>query len=104
MEAKKLKRRGYRIVSGYICSFLFCLVITAYESPGQQIQKWEGSIETIGGVRFIKNPEEPRFGDIEFLRRRKRYPLGLFAIAQGGIQDFYFKLFFRHLNAFSINQ
>ena len=43
---------------------VFCLLIVSTISFGQQGQKWEGSIDNEDGVRTVKNPMEPLYGDI----------------------------------------
>ena len=45
---------------------VFCLLIVSTTSFGQQGQKWEGSINNEDGVRAVKNPMEPLYGDIAF--------------------------------------
>ncbi|MFQ6070010.1 MAG: hypothetical protein ACE5LC_05725 [Candidatus Aminicenantales bacterium] len=42
--------------------FLFPLISAEQE----QLQEWKGKIETENGIKVIKNPREPLYGDITF--------------------------------------
>jgi len=44
---------------------LFFAVLVLAISSGNQKAEWKGKIETEKGVKVIKNPEEPPYGDIE---------------------------------------
>ena len=45
-------------------TFIFVSVI--FISFGKQIEKWKGTIEEENGVKVIRNPNDPLYGEIKF--------------------------------------
>ncbi len=56
-----MKSKTKYFIIGIVClSFLFI------SASGDQKSRWKGTIEQEDGVKVIKNPEEPLYGEIEF--------------------------------------
>lgn len=47
-------------------SLLFCLILILSFSCRKQTTAWQGTIEEIDGVKVVKNPDEPIYGEKEF--------------------------------------
>ena len=55
-------KNSAKIVSVVLFLTVFILII----SSGGQKAEWKGKIETEDGVKVIKNPPEPLYGEIDF--------------------------------------
>ena len=49
-----------------ISIFLLISVFMTFASYGKQNPQWKGTIEEEGGIKVIKNPNEPLYGEITF--------------------------------------
>jgi hypothetical protein len=54
-----------KIKTVVISTVLFVLIFVALISYGDQKAKWKGKIEIENGVKVIKNPKDPLYGEIE---------------------------------------
>jgi hypothetical protein len=55
-----------KITVKYLSIALFLSISVLCISFGQQKAEWKGKIETEDGIKVIKNPEEPLYGEIQF--------------------------------------
>lgn len=52
--------------SGFSILALLFLILVLFNACGQPQSDWQGTIEEVDGVTVVKNPIEPRYGEIEF--------------------------------------
>jgi len=65
------RNKGRQGIAGGIMkkhSFIFIIFVCIFlsSSYSQQKAEWKGTVEEMDGVKVIKNPQEPLFGEIEF--------------------------------------